>query len=150
MKVWYRVGIELATPGSAVRHASVARHVTDACLTAEPTRCDKAYTGDNPHLLHQSFVSTAPLMHQSFVSTAPSPTGMGGDSDFSLFRVLLGQADGNNPTLSPALHYRKSHRGKCPNVKTPAVPRYCGDNQKVLALHHIAHRYPRRWGRGYK
>ena len=74
-KVWYRVGIELATPGSAVRHASVARHVTDACLTAEPTRCDKAYTGDNPHLMHQSFVSTAPLMHQSFVSTAPSPTG---------------------------------------------------------------------------
>ena len=89
----------------------VARHVTDACLTAEPTRCDKAYTGDNPHLMHQSFVSTAPLMHQSFVSTAPSPTGMGGDSDFSLFRVLWGQADGNNPTLSPALHYRKSHRG---------------------------------------
>ena len=73
-KVWYRVGIELATPGSAVRHASVARHVTDACLTAEPIRCDKAYTGDNPHLMHQSFVSTAPLMHQSFVSTAPSPT----------------------------------------------------------------------------
>ena len=30
--VWYRAGIELATPGSAVRHASVARHVTD-CAT---------------------------------------------------------------------------------------------------------------------
>ena len=29
-KVWYRARIELATPGSAVRHASVARHVTDA------------------------------------------------------------------------------------------------------------------------
>ena len=29
MKVWDRAGIELATPGSAVRHASVARHVTD-------------------------------------------------------------------------------------------------------------------------
>ena len=96
------------------------------CLTAEPTPCDKAYTGDYPHLMHQSFVSTALSMHQSFVSTAPSPTGMGGDSDFSLFRVLWGQAEGNNPTLSPALHYRKSHRGKCPNVKTPAVPRYCG------------------------
>ena len=52
-KVWYRVGIEPATPGSAVRHASVARHVTDVCLTAEPTRCDKAYTGDKPHLMHQ-------------------------------------------------------------------------------------------------
>ena len=31
-KVWDRAGIELATPGSAVRHASVARHVTD-CTT---------------------------------------------------------------------------------------------------------------------
>ena len=29
MKVWDRTGIELATPGYAVRHASVARHVTD-------------------------------------------------------------------------------------------------------------------------
>ena len=28
------------------------------------------------------------FMHQSFVSTIPPPTGMGGDSDFSLFRVL--------------------------------------------------------------
>ena len=31
-KVWDRTGIELATPGSAVRQASVARHVTD-CAT---------------------------------------------------------------------------------------------------------------------
>ena len=30
--VWDRTGIELATPGSAVRHASVARHVTH-CAT---------------------------------------------------------------------------------------------------------------------
>ena len=28
-KVWDRAGIELATPGSAVRHTSVARHITD-------------------------------------------------------------------------------------------------------------------------
>ena len=28
-KVWDWAGIELATPGSAVRYASVARHVTD-------------------------------------------------------------------------------------------------------------------------
>ena len=32
MKVWDRAGIQLATPGSAVRLASVARHVTD-CAT---------------------------------------------------------------------------------------------------------------------
>ena len=31
-KVWDRTGIELATPWSAVRHTSVARHVTD-CAT---------------------------------------------------------------------------------------------------------------------
>ena len=32
LHVWDRAGIELATPGSAVRLASVARHVTD-CAT---------------------------------------------------------------------------------------------------------------------
>ena len=32
MKVSDRAGIELATPGSAVRHASVARHVTDCAM----------------------------------------------------------------------------------------------------------------------
>ena len=34
-KVWDRTGIELATPGSAVRHASVARHVTDCAMPKE-------------------------------------------------------------------------------------------------------------------
>ena len=98
------------------------------------------------------------IMHQSFVSTAPPPppTGMGKDSDFSLFRALVspalwGQADGNIPTLSPALHYRKSHQGKCPNVLTPALPWYCGDNQKVLALHYSTAIPPLsgRWGGGW-
>ena len=37
-KVWYRAGIELATPGSAVRHASVARHVTDYATRPSKTR----------------------------------------------------------------------------------------------------------------
>ena len=31
-KVWDRAGIELETPGSAVRHASVARHITDCIM----------------------------------------------------------------------------------------------------------------------
>ena len=35
-EVWDRAGIELATPGIAVRHASVARHVTD-CATRPVT-----------------------------------------------------------------------------------------------------------------
>ena len=70
------------------------------------------------------------------------PTRMGRDSDFSLFQspginpALWGQADGNKPTLSPILHYRKTHRGKFPNVLTLAFPWHWGDNQKVLALHH--------------
>ena len=48
---------------------------------------------------------------------------------------MWGQADGYNPALSPTLHNRKFHRGKVPNVKAPAIPRHCGDNQKVIALH---------------
>ena len=31
-KVWDRAGIKLATPGSAVRHTSVARHITDCAM----------------------------------------------------------------------------------------------------------------------
>ena len=52
--------------------------------------------------------------------------------------MIWGQADGNNPALCPALHNRKSHRGKCPNVLTPALPRHCRDNQKVIALDSLA------------
>ena len=64
-------------------------------------------------------------MHQSFVSTAPPPTGMGGDSDFifqspGISPALWGQANGNNPTLSPVLHYRRYHEGRFPNVIAPA------------------------------
>ena len=29
------------------------------------------------------------LMHQSFVTTAPPPTGKGGDYDFSVFNALV-------------------------------------------------------------
>ena len=39
-KVWDRAGIELATPGSAVRHASVARHVTDCAMQPGPNSVD--------------------------------------------------------------------------------------------------------------
>ena len=42
MKVWDQAGIELATPGSAVRHASVARHVTD-CATRPGLLFDSEY-----------------------------------------------------------------------------------------------------------
>ena len=49
MKVWDRAGIELTTPGSAVRLASVARPVTD-CATRPGSKIDKTKvlkTGDN-------------------------------------------------------------------------------------------------------
>ena len=39
-KVWDRAGIELATPGSAVRLASVARHVTDCATRVGPIRLE--------------------------------------------------------------------------------------------------------------
>ena len=41
---------------------------------------------------------------------------------------LWGLADGYNPALSPALHNRKSHRGKDSNVKPTAIPWHCGDS----------------------
>ena len=43
-----------------------------------------------------------PVMHQSFFGTFP---------------VLCELADGYNPALSPALHNRKTHKGKDSNVK---------------------------------
>ena len=54
-KVWYQAGIELATPGSAVRHESVASHVTDCAtrpgegLVAQSVTClatDASLTAD--------------------------------------------------------------------------------------------------------
>ena len=40
MKVWDRAGIELATPVSPVRHASVARHVTGCATRCSCVNCD--------------------------------------------------------------------------------------------------------------
>ena len=53
-KVWYRAGIELATPGSAVRHASVARHVTDQnkqTKTSQSIVCTGAILKGSTYLL---------------------------------------------------------------------------------------------------
>ena len=43
---WDRAGIELTTPGSAVRHVSAARHVTN-CLTT-PTVTRLVFFAPNP------------------------------------------------------------------------------------------------------
>ena len=48
MKVWYRAGIELATPGSAVRLASVDRQVTD-CATRPGQQGLKYTPKSSPH-----------------------------------------------------------------------------------------------------
>ena len=78
-------------------------------------------------------------MHQSFVSTAPPPTGMAGVVTFQRpgrSAALWGQADGNNPTLSPGL--QQISPGKCLKVITPSLLPHCGDNQIILALHSTA------------
>ena len=41
------------------------------------------------HVVHVELLFIVHVMHESFVSTAPPPTGMGGDSDPSLFRALI-------------------------------------------------------------
>ena len=75
-------------------------------------------------------------MHQSFVSTpSPPPSGIMTFQSPGISPALWGQADGYNPALSPTLQNRKSHRGKGPNVKPPAIPGHCRDNKKVIALH---------------
>ena len=89
------------------------------------------------HHKRSSLISCLPPLIQYIVCTSHLypllPHEDSGPSDIS--PALWGQAEGNNPTLNPALHYRKSQRGRCPNVITPPLPWHCGDNQKVLALH---------------
>ena len=58
-KVWDQTGIELATPGSAVRHASVARHVTD-CATRTGNCYSKTGTSLSYLSLHHTKLDSAP------------------------------------------------------------------------------------------
>ena len=51
-------GIELATPGSAVRHASVARHVTDCATLSGITLCKHVMTEENAKSVLGSFSYT--------------------------------------------------------------------------------------------
>ena len=51
-KVWDRAGIELATPGIAVGHASVAKHVTD-CATRPGKQGGKILWTQNRLLLQE-------------------------------------------------------------------------------------------------
>ena len=88
-------------------------------------------------------------MHQSFVSTAAPPTGMTGIVTFHFSEPWYKpHPDGNNPTLSLALHYRKPHRGKCLNIITPHFSGTVGTIKKYLhcTIARLFHHYPRRWG----
>ena len=69
-KVWYRNGIELATPGSAVRHASVARHVTD-CATRPGDISMSLYKQGHCLLLKKVWIYSVLLDHleETFLGT---------------------------------------------------------------------------------
>ena len=64
-KVWGRTGIELATPGYAVGHASVARHVTD-CATRPGPNFVCLLTNERHKTYRQNFHSVAWIMPQGW------------------------------------------------------------------------------------
>ena len=58
MNVWDRAGIELAIPGSAVRLAYVARHVTD-CATRPSVNLCKQFGDLDPNCLYSLMTNCA-------------------------------------------------------------------------------------------
>ena len=56
MKVLDRAGIELATPGYAVRHASVARHVTDWATRPSVLEASLTYSVEPDQTAHSGAV----------------------------------------------------------------------------------------------
>ena len=62
-KVWDRAGIELPTPGSAVRLASVARHVIDC-----PTRLGKGEMSLHDH--SEDWPTKIPLKKTCFLTAS--------------------------------------------------------------------------------
>ena len=109
-------------------------------LTKKHNKIQASYTLEGTVLENVEIIKYLGVMHQSFVSTAPHVRGWAGIMIFHFSEpwykpCTAGTADGYNPALSPTLHNRKFHRGKVLNVKAPAIPWHCGDNQKVIALH---------------
>ena len=83
-------------------------------------------------LMHQSFVTTAPLPPPP----PPHPTGKMRGQLFihnspAKSPVLRGPAESH----SPALHKSKFHGVYLRNITSPALTRYCGGTQKVIAPH---------------
>ena len=63
-KVWDQTGIELATPGSAVRHASVARHITDCATRPSKQQHDHVLKELNFYVLTPPSKSTQGVWHR--------------------------------------------------------------------------------------
>ena len=89
---------------------------------------------------YKSFKS---LMHQSFATTSPSGPGNSGDIDFSLSKArvyaqhcrdtLMVKALRKSPLKSRQVNVNfHGHFGT--GIKTPAIPRHCGDNAEVKTL----------------
>ena len=82
-------------------------------------------------------------MHQSFATTSPSGPGNSGDIDFSLSKArvyaqhcrdtLMVKALPKSPLKSRQVNVNfHGHFGT--GIKTPAIPRHCGDNAEVKTL----------------
>ena len=83
------------------------------------------------------------IMHQSFATTSPSGPGNSGDIDFSLNKArvyaqhcrdtLMVKALPKSPLKSRQVNVNfHGHFGT--GIKTPAIPRHCGDNAEVKTL----------------
>ena len=83
------------------------------------------------------------LMHQSFATTSPSGPGNSGDIDFSLSKARVYARHCRDTLMVKALpkSLLKSrqvnvnfHGHFGTGIKTPAIPRHCGDNAEVKTL----------------
>ena len=102
-----------------------------------PTRCDKEVcTGDNPH-----------LMHQLFVSTAPSPTGI---VTFPFSEPCGDKLMVTTLLVAPPYPTENLIGVSDPMLKPPQFPGTAGTIKKYLhcTIARLFHRYPRRWGGG--
>ena len=93
--------------------------------------------------IQENNLSHALLMHQSFATTSPSGPGNSGDIDFSLSKArvyaqhcrdtLMFKALPKSPLKSRQVNVNfHGHFGT--GIKTPAIPRHCGDNAEVKTL----------------
>ena len=112
---------------------------THACTHTHT--CTHAHT--HTHTLFKMLTLHIQLMHQSFATTSPSGPGNSGDIDFSLSKARV-YAQHCRDTLMVKALPKSSLKSRQVNVnfhghfgtgiKTPAIPRHCGDNAEVKTL----------------